>query len=202
MARTHGLTVLRPFRGWDDLHAMESLCSAILLASPGRASVHPGDIAWWVGWRVDMDKRGDSFLLWEVEEEVVGFAAVDDGDLAVFVSPARAGTPAAVNFEDAALAWAGRDDAPVRWVEFEDDDAVARWRDRGLRPTDEAYPNLVRPLADVNSAAPGDGRVPGPSRSGLRPCAAPPSPPPSPRRVSPADSWRDGGGGSPSRCTR
>ena len=121
--------------------------------------MHPGDIAWWVGWRVDMDKLADSFLLWEAEEEVVGVAGVDDGDLAVFVSPARAGTSAAVDFEDAALAWASRDDRPVRWVELEDDDAVARWRDRGYQPTDEAYLNLVRPLGDVHGAAPGDARV-------------------------------------------
>ena len=159
MARPHGLTVRRPFRGWDDLHAMQRLCSAILLAAPGRASVHPGDIAWWAGWRTDMDELAGSFLLWEDEEELAGFAAVDDGDLTVFVSPARVGTTEAVDFEDAALAWASRDDVPVRWVEFEDDDAVVRWRDRGFRPTDEAYLNLVCPLIDAHAAAPGDARV-------------------------------------------
>jgi ribosomal protein S18 acetylase RimI-like enzyme len=106
-----------------------------------------------------MDELAGSFLLWEHEEELAGFAAVDDGDLAVFVSPTRTGTTEAVDFEEAALAWASHSDAPVRWVEFEDDDAVARWRDRGYRPTDEAYLNLVRPLADVHATAPGDARV-------------------------------------------
>jgi len=106
-----------------------------------------------------MDKLAGSFLLWEGEEEVVGFAAVDDGDLAVFVTPTRAGTTEAVDFEEAALAWAVREDGPVRWAEFEDDRAVARWRDRGYHPTDESYLNLVRPLGDRTVAEPRDTRV-------------------------------------------
>ena len=38
---------IRPRNGWHDLPARRAVCSANLLASPGRAVAHPGDIAWW-----------------------------------------------------------------------------------------------------------------------------------------------------------
>ncbi|MEP6758205.1 MAG: GNAT family N-acetyltransferase [Actinomycetota bacterium] len=92
---------------------MERLCSAILRASPGRAAVHPGDIAWWVGWRLlPAGRPGQAFLLWEIRDELVGVAAADEGDLSVFITPTQVDSIAALDFEEAALAWASRDGAP------------------------------------------------------------------------------------------
>lgn len=154
---------IRPYRGWDDLRAMQAVCSAMLLASPGRAAAHPGDMAWWAGWHpVPLEQLADRFLLWEEADEVVGFASfsVEDGDLSVFSSPALTDTRAAIDFEDDALAWASRGDVPVRWVNFEDEAAaVQRWGERGYRPTDVAFLNLTRALDDVTGEVAADDRV-------------------------------------------
>lgn len=154
---------VRQWRGWEDLPSMQALCSARLLAGPGRANAHPGDIAWWAGWPRKSDEAlADTFLLWEVRGELAAFAARDagEGDLAVFTDPAHAETPDAIAFEEAALAWASRGDEPVQWVEFEDEDgAVGRWRDRGYRPTPVGYLNMTVSLEDVDADAPLDDRV-------------------------------------------
>jgi ribosomal protein S18 acetylase RimI-like enzyme len=153
----------RPYRGWDDLSAMQSVCSAMMLGMPGRTVAHPGDIAWWVGWPPKTEERlAESFLLLEDGDGVVGFASLthDDGDLSVFVLPALADTKAAVDFEDEALAWASRGDVSVRWVEFEDElAAIQRWHDRGFRPTEEAYLNLTRGLDEADRDIEPDERV-------------------------------------------
>ncbi|MGZ8578446.1 MAG: GNAT family N-acetyltransferase [Actinomycetota bacterium] len=153
----------RPYGGWDDLRAMQAVCSARLLASPGRAVAHPGDIAWWVGWPPSSPERlAEMFLLWEEGDEVVGFATFDreGGDFSVFVSPSLTGSQAAVDFEEVALAWASRGEVPVRWIEFEDETAaVERWHGRGFRPTEEGYLNLTQALDDPDHRAAGDDRV-------------------------------------------
>lgn len=151
----------RPFRGWEDLPAMQAVCSAGLLAAPGRANAHPGDIAWMVGWPpASVEQLAERFLLWEMEDEVVGFASFDEGELAVFVTPELANTDAAIGFEDAVLAWVSRRDAPVRWFEWKDEGtAVARWRGRGFQPIDEAFLNLTRTLDDLAIDGPADDRV-------------------------------------------
>jgi GNAT superfamily N-acetyltransferase len=153
----------RAYRGWDDLLAMQAVCSARLLASPGRADAHPGDIAWWVAWPpTPIERLADAYLLWEESNEVVGFATLppQDGELSVFVSPELTDTGAAVEFEDEALGWASRGDTPVRWTEFEDDTAaVERWRDRGFLPTGQGYWNLTRVLDDAVATAERDDRI-------------------------------------------
>ena len=153
---------IRPYRGWDDLRAMQAVCSAKLLAAPGRAVAHPGDIAWWVGWPPSpVERLAEMFLLLEDGDDVVAFAATmhDGSDLSVFMSPLT-DSEAAVDFEDEALTWASRGDASVRWVEFEDETTtVERWRDRGYRATDVGYLNLTRTLGDVSHESAGDDRV-------------------------------------------
>jgi ribosomal protein S18 acetylase RimI-like enzyme len=119
-------------------------------------------MAWWVGWPpTPIERLADAYLLWEADGEVVGFATLPhEGDLCVFVSPELTDTEAAVDFEDAALAWASRDDTPVRWTEFEDDTAaVKRWRDHGFLPTEEGYLNLTRALDDEAARSERDDRI-------------------------------------------
>ncbi len=142
---------------------MQALCSARLLAAPGRANAHPGDIAWWAGWpRKSEETLADTFLLWEARGDLAAFAArdPDEGDLAVFTAPACAETPDAIAFEEAAHAWASRGDRPAQWVEFDDEhDAVGRWRDRGYHPAPGGYLNMTVSLDDVDADAPADDRV-------------------------------------------
>ena len=152
----------RPFGGWNDLRAMQELCSVRLRAAPGRAVAHPGDIAWWAMPAASSPELlAERFLLWEDDDGVLdGFAAFDpdEGALAVFVAPDLADGEAAVRFEDASLAWADRG-IEVAWLEFEDDvAAVGRWRARGFQPTDRALRNLVRSLDDLPETVP-DERV-------------------------------------------
>lgn len=147
--------VTRPCGGWDDLPAMQAVCSATLRASPGRASAHPGDIAWWAAWPPQPEDRlADMFLLWEEGDGVVGFGArrPDDADLAIFVDPVHANTEEAIRFEDEVEAWAVSFGGPVNWSVFEDEAMVERWQHRGYRPVGNAYLNLVRQLADVRDA--------------------------------------------------
>ena len=153
---------VRPYRGWDDLSAMQAVCSSMLLAAPGRTVAHPGDMAWWVGWPPKPpDALADQVLLWEDGGEVAGFAAFDpEGQLSVFVRPARTDTDGAIEFEDVALAWASRGDVAVQWMEFEDETAaVERWHARGFRPTEVGYLNLVRDLQDPADQGAADPRV-------------------------------------------
>ena len=142
---------------------MKAVCSARLQASPGRTVAHPGDIAWWVGWPPKPEERlAEMILLWQEDTEVVGFASFlpEDGDFSVFVVPALTDTGAAVAFEEAALTWATRDGAPVRWIEFEDEtDAVGRWHDRGYRPADVESLNLTVDVATLLHDVEGDDRV-------------------------------------------
>ena len=163
MARPDRVTMdVRPYRGWDDLRAIQAVCSSMLQAAPGRAVAHPGDMAWWVGWPPSPPEAlAERVLLWEDGGEVAGFAAFDpEGQLSVFVRPARTDTDAAVDFEDVVLAWASRGGVPVQWTEFEDETAaVERWAARGFRPTEVGYLNLVRALDDASDRGTPDDRV-------------------------------------------
>jgi ribosomal protein S18 acetylase RimI-like enzyme len=153
---------IRPFTGWDDLAAMQEVCRARLLASPGRAQAHPGDIAWWAGWPPrPMEALSQMFLLWEVGPEVVGFAAYapEERDLALIVKPRHENGRDAIPFEDEAAAWASRGGVPARWMEFDDESAaVERWHRRGYRPTDTGALNLVLRLEPFLGEA-ADGHV-------------------------------------------
>jgi ribosomal protein S18 acetylase RimI-like enzyme len=152
----------RPFRDWDDLRAMQAVCSAGLLASPGRAAAHPGDIAWSAGWpRHPAERLAEMFLLWEQGDRLSGFAAFmpDDGDLSVFVTPDLRESDEAIGFEETVVGWASGQGGPVLWAEFEDETAaVERWRARGFRPTEAGYLNLTRSL-DEEDHRPRDDRV-------------------------------------------
>jgi GNAT superfamily N-acetyltransferase len=154
---------VRPFERWEDLAAMQAVCTARLLAEPGRAVAHPGDIAWLAGWPPrSVAELADVFLLWEQDDEVMGFASFDprDGYFSTFVMPRLKGTDAEAAFEEAALAWATRDNTPLLWFEFEDElAAIERWRQRGFRPAGSGLLNLTRSLEDVATDGEGDVRV-------------------------------------------
>ncbi|MEA2520514.1 MAG: hypothetical protein QOI81_160 [Actinomycetota bacterium] len=154
---------VRPFERWDDLGAMQAVCTARLLAEPGRAVAHPGDIAWLAGWPPrSVEQLAEVFLLWEEDDEVLGFASFDprDGYFSTFVMPHLKQTDAEVAFEEAALGWATRDNTPLLWFEFEDElEAVQRWRDRGFRPAGSGLVNLTRSLEDVATDGESDVRV-------------------------------------------
>jgi GNAT superfamily N-acetyltransferase len=142
---------LRHWAGWEDLAAMQGLCSRRLAASPGRAYAHPGDIAWWVGWPpVDQASLAERVTLWEGGDALAGFASFSppERELVVFVAPELIDTERAAAFEDEMTARAARaSDGPVRVLEFEDEDAtIERWRRRGFAPLDEGYLNLTRVL--------------------------------------------------------
>jgi ribosomal protein S18 acetylase RimI-like enzyme len=150
---------LRPWAGWEDLPALQGVCSRRLAAAPGRSDTHPGDVAWWTGWPPRTpDALARDFLVWEVEEVVVGWASVDDGALVVVVDPAHRGGPDAVTFEEEAVAWAAAAaPGPVRLTELALDEAACeRWRGRGFEPADGGYATFVRRLDAAVDREPGE----------------------------------------------
>jgi ribosomal protein S18 acetylase RimI-like enzyme len=155
---------LRPWRGWDDLIAMQALCSRRLASAPGRAYAHPGDIAWWAGWPpADHAGLAAKCLLWEEADELAGFAMLDPADRAfsILVAPERIDTEHAAAFEDAVTARVARGvDGPIRVLEFEDEHAtIERWRRRGFSPIDEGYVNHVRSIDPATDTGPQDDAV-------------------------------------------
>jgi ribosomal-protein-alanine N-acetyltransferase len=146
---------IRPWRGWSDLLAMQAVCSRRLAAAPGRTYAHPGDVAWWTKGQSD-EALAATFLLWEIDGTVPGFAGVfeDERAFTVLVDAAHRDTDRAVAFEEAIMAIAAaRMPGPLRVSGLElETGAFARWRDRGFAPIDVGYRNFVRPLdptADV-----------------------------------------------------
>lgn len=140
---------LRAWAGWQDLAALHEVCSRRLRASPGRAFAHPGDISWWLGWPPKTaDELARRVTLWEHDDELIGFALLDEKELITIVDPGSLDTEASAAFEDEMVARAARAvRGPLRVAEFEDEvETVERWRARGFLPIDEGYQNFVRDL--------------------------------------------------------
>jgi ribosomal protein S18 acetylase RimI-like enzyme len=69
----------RPWAGWDDLVPMQALLSEALRDTPTRAFIHPGDLAWSLGWSPrTTEELAVIARLWEVDGRIVAWA-VDDG---------------------------------------------------------------------------------------------------------------------------
>jgi ribosomal protein S18 acetylase RimI-like enzyme len=142
---------LRPYAGWTDLGSMRAVVAAGLRDAPDRSYVHPGDVAWWIGW----PPRSASELariaaVWEDDGEVVGFAVNDDGDIGEFVHPRLLDTPRGDRFFSAVDAWIddGHPDA-LRYASDRDPAAARRLADVGYRPNGDAIVTFRIPLDHV-----------------------------------------------------
>src|SRR5262245_48841750 len=157
----------RAWRGWNDLAPMQALLARALRDTPELAFLHPGDLAWWVGWPLQSsDELAAKITIVEDEGAIVGWHYIDREDVSEWVDPAT---------HDPAAVWRELDDAlegrPDLARAVRDDDAagIARLRAAGYEPMIEGmigfsidpagldlggHDDRVRPVAPGEDLAP------------------------------------------------
>jgi GNAT superfamily N-acetyltransferase len=122
--------VRRGWRGWDDLVAMQRLLARSLADDEPSAFVHPGDLAWWLGWPPkDVAWFADAVALWEDEDGLRAWAMIDDDEVGEWIDTAH----------DHDAAWAAIDawllERPnlLRYTREDDIAAIARLQAMGYR---------------------------------------------------------------------
>ncbi|MFL5790403.1 MAG: GNAT family N-acetyltransferase [Actinomycetota bacterium] len=142
----------RPWQGWEDLAPMQQLLARALRDTPDIAFLHPGDLAWWVGWpRQTHEELAAKVTIVEDGGRIVGWHYIDRDDVNEWVDEAAADADAAWRELDMALephpglARSRRDD---------DEAGVARLRSSGYTPMDEGMIGFsidLRELDDVDA---------------------------------------------------
>jgi ribosomal protein S18 acetylase RimI-like enzyme len=138
--------VRRPWEGWDDLAPIQALASARFRLDD-RWLLHPGDIAWALGWFPKTDEelraavslwhRGRELVAWSLLEgaELWTCATLDDDEAEDAVDEAAAAIPGPL----------------TRIARADDGAAVARLRDGGyVHVPDNDMQVFVRSLDDVD----------------------------------------------------
>src|SRR6476659_4900696 len=138
--------VRRPWRGWEDLAPMQALLARALRDTPDIAFLHPGDLAWWVGWPLQtQEELAAKVTIVEDDGAVVGWHYVDREDVNEWVDPAAPDPEAAWRELDAAI-----EDRPdlARSVCENDTAGVARLRAAGYQPMAEGMVGFSFDLID------------------------------------------------------
>jgi GNAT superfamily N-acetyltransferase len=140
--------VRRPWRGWEDLAPMQALLARALRDTPDIAFLHPGDLAWWVGWPLQtQEELAAKVTIVEDDGAVVGWHYVDREDVNEWVDPAAPDPEAAWRELDAAI-----EDRPdlARSVCENDTAGVARLRAAGYQPMAEGMVGFSFDLIDAD----------------------------------------------------
>jgi ribosomal protein S18 acetylase RimI-like enzyme len=120
----------RPWRGWDDLAPMQDLLARALRDTPERAFLHPGDLAWWVGWPPQTpDELADRITIVEDEGAIVGWQYLELEEVNQWVDTAAA-DPEAI-WHQLEVAIEARPELG-RSTREDDPDGVARFRAAGF----------------------------------------------------------------------
>lgn len=70
----------RPWAGWADLVPMQTLAGTSLREAPSRTFIHPGDLAWWLGWWPKTTEELAAITqIWEVDGRMVAWVVDDTG---------------------------------------------------------------------------------------------------------------------------
>src|SRR3954469_22686464 len=78
----------RPWRGWDDLAPMQALLARALRDTPEIAFLHPGDLAWWVGWPLQTPEQlAANITIVEDAGAVVGWHYLEPEEANEWVDP-------------------------------------------------------------------------------------------------------------------
>jgi RimJ/RimL family protein N-acetyltransferase len=135
---------------------MQDLLARALRDDP-HAFLHPGDLAWWVGWPPKPpEELADRIAVWEDDARVAAWAMVDDDEAGECVDPGRE--------DDAVLrreidAWLVDRPRATRYVRANDEAGGRRLRDAGYRPLDGgSMAAFSLPVRDVAPSEP-DPRV-------------------------------------------
>ena len=138
---------------------MQRLLSRSLIDGHPSAYIHPGDLAWWLGWPPRSDAwLAENVALWEdVDEDLRAWVVLDDADVGEWVD-----TAAGPEAEAAAWAeldgWLAERRGLRRYVRADDLEAIDRLDAGGYRRANDdmvAFSIDLTPLA----AAPPDDRV-------------------------------------------
>lgn len=120
----------RTWRDWDDLPRMQVLLAAELADPNGTGFLHPGDLAWWVGWAPKThEELAERIVLVEDGERLLGWAMDDEGDVGEAVD---ADAPASVRerIED----WLGDNTTHRRYARDDDVESIDRFAAAGYEP--------------------------------------------------------------------
>jgi GNAT superfamily N-acetyltransferase len=110
---------------------MQALLSGSFLDAPDQAYIHPGDLAWWIGWPPKDDRWLETnVVIWEVGGQVRAWGVLDGDDVGEWID-----TSAGDQMESwAALdGWLADRAGLRRYVRADDDEAVRRLEGAGYR---------------------------------------------------------------------
>jgi RimJ/RimL family protein N-acetyltransferase len=126
---------------------MQDLLARAMRDDP-HAFLHPGDLAWWVGWPPKtMDELADRIAVWEEDARLVAWVMIDD-EAGECIDPDRA--------DDGELrveidGWLAGHPRATRYRRADDEVGTRRLRDAGYRPVESAsmraFSSLVRDIA-------------------------------------------------------
>ena len=136
---------------------MQALLARSLRDADPQALVHPGDLAWWLGWPPKHPRDlEEQVVLWEDEAgELRAWGMLDGEDVGEWIDTRDADQPALWRALDG---WLRGRPGLRRYVRADDAPAVQRLRDAGYEPTGEAMPGFSIDLASFASD-PGDPSV-------------------------------------------
>ena len=78
----------RGWRGWADLPLLQATLAEALRDRSPAAMLHPGDLAWWLGWPTKShEELATRIAIWEQDERVVAWAVAEDSEVGVWVVP-------------------------------------------------------------------------------------------------------------------
>jgi GNAT superfamily N-acetyltransferase len=138
----------RPWRGWDDLAPMQDTLARALRDTPERAFLHPGDLAWWVGWPPQTsDELAARITVVEDDGSIVGWHYLESEEANEWVDTATADPDAVWRELDAAIE--ARPDL-ARSTREDDTEAVARFRAGGLEPVTDAMIGFSIDIGDLD----------------------------------------------------
>ena len=124
----------RPWRGWEDLPRMQALLGHALRDRPSEAFIHPGDLAWWLGWPPKASTAiAETTTLWESDEGALrAWVAMDGDDVGECIDTAA-------DASDELLVEVDRVLAPraTRYRRADDHAGVDRLREAGYRRVDD-----------------------------------------------------------------
>jgi ribosomal protein S18 acetylase RimI-like enzyme len=122
---------LRAWRGWADLAPMQELLSRSLLDAPASAHIHPGDLAWWIGWPPKGSEWLESnIVIWEAGSAVRAWVVMDGDDVGEWVDTSGDMCPEAWAALDE---WLTQRSGVRRYVRANNREAVDRLEAAGYR---------------------------------------------------------------------
>ncbi len=144
----------RPWRGWDDLAPMQALLARALRDTPEIAFLHPGDLAWWVGWPLQTPEQlAANITIVEDGGVVVGWHYLEPEEANEWVDRAAPDPEAVWRQLDAAL---DRRPDLARSVREDDAAGVSRLRAAGYEPMDEGMIGFTIDLPALDLGGPDD----------------------------------------------